>query len=114
MCGDALITTVPPGISRPQAIRNFPSFHKLAEFTRSIFLLTYFQQATTLKQNQNTNQWPDELDALIASPSYLSLSSYHSQDSSYQQSSLLFTMLAWVRDSGPSKQMLNHSSMLQN
>jgi len=21
---------------------------------------------TTLKQNQNTNQWPDELDALIA------------------------------------------------
>jgi hypothetical protein len=23
-----------------------------------------------LKQNQNTNQWPDELDALIASPQH--------------------------------------------
>jgi hypothetical protein len=36
-------------------------------------LLTYYQQATTLEQNQNTNQWPEELDALIASPQHHTL-----------------------------------------
>jgi hypothetical protein len=36
----------------------------------SIFFPNLIQQANNVQQNQNTNEWTDELDALSASPQH--------------------------------------------
>jgi hypothetical protein len=44
-------------------------FHPFTNSLQKQSFITY-PDTTNLKQNQNTNQWIDELDALIASPQH--------------------------------------------